>query len=270
MPELPEVETIVRGLRAPLVERTVTNARIRHRALYRRGSLTLRHLIDRKIESVERIGKNAMLRFSPSGLLVINLGMTGNLLVCRVDESPPGRNPKHLHVRIGLDHDLEIRYYDPRRFGHFYVAEQCDFATELNIGPDPFEADRRYLRAILEHRGAPIKALLLDQRILSGIGNIYADETLYHARVAPLNPGEAVARRAGTLLTSARAILHRAIEHGGSTLRDYRRHDGSRGAYQRFHAVYGREGSGCQRCGTAIRKIVVAGRGTHFCPRCQK
>jgi formamidopyrimidine-DNA glycosylase len=112
--------------------------------------------------------------------------------------------------------------------------------------------------------------LLLDQRIVSGIGNIYADETLFHAGIHPTKPGGEVADKGRVIIASARTILNRAIKHGGSTLRDYRKHDGSKGDFQRFHAVYGREGEKCVRCGSLIQKIVLAGRGTHLCPRCQR
>jgi formamidopyrimidine-DNA glycosylase len=269
MPELPEVETIVRGLRIPLTNRKVLRARLAYKTLYRDGSLSLRWLVDRTITSVERIGKNALIRFKPSGLLVINLGMTGRLVVDSSGDK--ARDARHLHGRIYLEDGVELRYYDPRRFGRFYIAEECDFVRDLHIGPDPFIAKSRYLEEALASRTAPIKALLLDQRLLSGIGNIYADETLFYLGMDPRTPGADASANSRSLLTSARTILNRAIKHGGSTLRDYRRHDGSRGSFQRFHAVYGRDGDRCIRCGKGIvRKIVIAGRGTHFCPRCQR
>lgn len=266
MPELPEVETIVRGLRGPLSRRKVLRARLTPKSLYRRGSLRIGWLVDRTIVSIDRVGKNAVFRFSPSGVMVVNLGMTGRLVI---GEPPAARKPKHLHGRIELQGGLELHYYDPRRFGHFYVAERCDFAHDLNVGPDAFAVTSRDLKNTWMARKASIKALLLDQRIVSGIGNIYADETLFHAGVDPRTPGKHAAKRTGRILSSARTILTRAIDHGGSTLRDYRKHDGTKGEFQNFHAVYGREGQKCIRCGTAITKIALAGRGTHFCSRCQ-
>jgi len=268
MPELPEVETIVRGLRKPLVGRKVVRARLAYRSLYRRGSLRLPWLVDRSITSVERVGKNAVFWFNPTGLMLVNLGMTGQLVLGddRTQRSPKS---KHLHGRLTFDNGMELRYFDARRFGHFYVAEHCDFARDLNIGPDPFVANTRYLKKTLVDRGASIKALLLDQRILSGIGNIYADEMLFYARIDPRTAGGATSESARKILTSARVILNRAIKHGGSTLRDYRKHDGSKGGFQSHHAVYGREGEHCIRCSSTIQKITLAGRGTHFCPNCQ-
>ncbi len=270
MPELPEVETIVRGLRAPLVGRRVLRTRLTHKSLYRSGSLALCRLVGRTVSSVERVGKNAVFRFDPSGLMLVNLGMTGRLVIHMRGTGSGAHRAKHLHVRIHFNDGLELRYYDARRFGHLYIAEQCDLETELNIGPDPFAAGARYLEKKLANRTASIKALLLDQRILSGIGNIYADETLFHAGIRPTRPGGEVADKARAIIASARTILKRAIKHGGSTLRDYRKHDGSKGDFQRFHAVYGRQGGECIGCGSLIQKITLSGRGTHFCPRCQK
>ena len=269
MPELAEVETIVRGLRGPLENRRVVRARLRPRSLYRKGSLRVSWLAGRTITRVERVGKNAVFRFDPAGIMTINLGMTGQLLLFSSNSAGGAPPAKHLHGRFHLEGDLELRYYDPRRFGYIYVAPSCDLAGELHIGPDPFQCDARHLRRKLEGRTAPIKSLLLSQRIVSGLGNIYADETLFDARVDPRTPGDRAAVKAARILTSARRILERAITHGGSTIRDYRRPDGTEGEAQQFHAVYGRNGEPCVRCGTPIKKIVLSGRGTHFCPSCQ-
>jgi formamidopyrimidine-DNA glycosylase len=215
MPELPEVETIVRGLRDPLTHRRVLRTRLAYKSLYRHGSLVMRWLVGRTIESVDRVGKNALFRFSPSGLMVVNLGMTGRLVVYSNGDNPLGYETKHLHGQIHLEDDLELRYYDARRFGHFYIAKQCDFARDLNIGPDPFVAGRRYLAEKLTNRSAPIKALLLDQRLLSGLGNIYADETLFYSGIDPRKPGGAARAKARVLLSNATSVLNRAIVSRG-------------------------------------------------------
>jgi formamidopyrimidine-DNA glycosylase len=164
----------------------------------------------------------------------------------------------------------ELRYYDPRRFGFFFVGTRGGLAKTLNIGPDPFQMKPKTLARILHNRTAPIKSLLLDQRIISGLGNIYVDEALFRAGMHPLTPGGRAAAGAGELLGNIRAVLKRAIRHGGTTFRNYRTHDGSKGAYQRRLAVYGREGERCRRCGGRIKRIVLGGRSTHFCPRCQQ
>jgi formamidopyrimidine-DNA glycosylase len=270
MPELPEIETIVRGLRPHLAGRRILRARLSPRALYRRGSLSVNRLVNRRVIGVERVGKNALFRFPRGAVMVINLGMTGRLLVCGVGDDPPEVDRRHLHGRFVLAGSRELRFYDARRFGHVYVAESCDFEKDLNIGPDALGIDEPDLRVKLRNRKASIKALLLDQRIISGIGNIYADETLFYSRIHPRTPGGAVAGHTGRLLESARRVLQDAIEQGGSTVRDYRKLDGSPGGFQRFHAVYGKGGAPCIRCGNSILRIVIGGRGTHFCPYCQE
>jgi formamidopyrimidine-DNA glycosylase len=268
MPELAEVETIVRGLRGPLVGRRVECARLRPRALYRRESRSVAWLSGRRITAVDRVGKNTVFRFDPPAAMVVNLGMTGQLIVARPGEAVPSGQRKYLHGRFRLDRGIELRYFDVRRFGFIYVTAGSDIVRELGIGPDPFEADAPGLARTLDGRSAPIKSLLLDQRIVSGIGNIYADEALFDARIDPRTPGGRV--DAGRLLASSRRILESAIAHNGSTIRDYRRPDGTKGDFQLFHAVYGREGEPCVRCRTPISKIVLSGRGTHFCPSCQR
>ena len=269
MPELPEVETIVRCLRRPLRYRTVVSASLRPAALYRKGSLRVGVLTGRAIAGVERAGKNAVFRFDPPAVMVVNLGMTGQLLLHPSCGRLPGASARHLHGRFALDGGTELRYYDIRRFGFIFVTREKDVPAVLGIGPDPFDAEASYLSEKLKGREAPIKTLLLDQRILSGVGNIYADEMLFDAGIDPRRSGGSVVRRAEALLSSARRILKSAIVHKGSTIRDYRRPDGSRGGFQHLHAVYARKGEPCVRCGEPVRKIVLGGRGTHFCPVCQ-
>ena len=270
MPELPEVETTVRQLKPHLPQRRIKNARLRHKSLYRTGSLGVRSLINRKITTVERIGKNILLRFYPSGLMVVNLGMTGQLLVCEAEEKLCGFNARHLHGRFTLDEDKELRYYDARRFGHLFIAEKCDFFEDLNIGPDPFQMKTTALKARLRGRKASIKSLLMDQRIISGLGNIYTDETLFYAKIDPRTASGRAAADCNRILSSAKRVLRQAIKHGGSTILSYRKQDGSNGAFQKFHAVYGRKDKSCIVCGTLIKKIVLSGRGTHLCPSCHR
>jgi formamidopyrimidine-DNA glycosylase len=270
MPELPEVETIVRGLETPLRGRRVTAARLARAGLYRPGSLGVGELVGREITSVERVGKNAVFRFGSTVLMTVNLGMTGRLTVSAAEDvDNPRRRGSHLHGRFRLDDGAELRYHDPRRFGYVYVARGCDFFRDLNIGPDPFGARPAALARALEGRSAAVKSILLNQRIVSGIGNIYADEILFDAGIDPRTAGEDAARHAGRILASARRVLKRAIAAGGSTIRDYRRSDGTPGEFQRRHAVYGRKGEPCVACGATIKKTVLCGRGTHFCPVCQ-
>lgn len=282
MPELPEVETIVRDLEKPLARRRVVRARLAPPTLYRRGSLSVRRLLGCTCVRVSRVGKNAVFFFEPLGVMVVNLGMTGRLIhVPPAGSAPsarfvvPGRvvspaGERHLHGRFLLDDGSELRYYDARRFGFVYVSRSSDVAGDLRIGPDPFEADGRYLARALRGRRSPVKSLLLDQKIISGLGNIYTDETLFAAGVDPRTRGGRAAGKSEIILSSARRVLERAIAGGGSTIRDYRKPDGSSGDFQRFHAVYARRGEPCLRCKTPIVRIVLSGRGTHFCPSCQR
>jgi len=270
MPELPEVESVVRGLAGPLGGRTILRARLTSRDLYRRGSRPLAGVVGSKIISVERLGKAILFQIeAPGPVLVVHLGMTGSLLLERRDDAR--RRRKHRHATIDLDDGTRVVYVDPRRFGFFWIGPGGDdLEGELNIGPDPFQMTARELRRRLGRRKAPIKSLLLNQRLISGLGNIYADEILFYARIHPLTPGSATSARAGVLLRQTRRILRKAIARGGTTIRDYRRTDGSAGEFQRQLAVYGREGEPCIRCGTAVRRTVVASRGTHYCPSCQE
>ena len=273
MPELPEVETVVRELRAHLPGRNIVRASLTAADLYRRGSGRISALAGAHIESVNRRGKAIIvtLRARPGkpDRLVVHLGMTG-----RLDWNPAvsraSRAISHLHARILFTDGSELRYIDPRRFGFIFVGSAQAVDETLRMGPDPFEIDSAALAAKLAKRTAPIKSLLLDQHIVSGLGNIYVDEALHGAKVHPLTTGARASTHASEILAEARAVLSRAILARGTTLRDYRRTDGSTGEFQIKLAVYGREGEKCPRCGSVVRKIVVSQRGTHFCPRCQR
>jgi formamidopyrimidine-DNA glycosylase len=268
MPELPEVESIVRDLKGPLDNRTVERARLTRRDLYRTGSGTLGSIAGSKITRVERFGKTILFRLEPAKALVIHLGMTGNITLSDDDETLPRR--KHRHAVIHTCGGPRLDYVDPRRFGFFWIGPLDGLGERLGIGPDPFEISAPALKRIFEKRSAPVKSLLMNQRLISGVGNIYADEILFRALIHPLTPGGLTTGRVGDLLREARVVLRRAIRHGGTTLRDYRRADGSTGRFRRRLAVYGREGEPCIRCGAAIQRIVANARSTHFCPNCQQ
>jgi len=278
MPELPEVETVVRLIAPRIAGRTITRAVLRPRSLYRTGSLPVAALAGGRVERVERLGKAIVVRMSGTrrgaDVLVFHLGMTGRLVDRTVakDARSAGavRAPRHRHGRFVFDDGNELWYVDPRRFGYVFVGPAEALRARLHIGPDPFEVTPRELAARLGGRRSPIKALLLDQRIVSGIGNIYPDEILHRAKIHPARAGDSVADRAADLLRAARAVLTRAIRHRGTTLRDYRTPDGRSGGFQDLLRVYGREGQRCPRCGAGVRRIVLAGRGTHFCARCQR
>jgi formamidopyrimidine-DNA glycosylase len=273
MPELPEVETIARGLEEVLPGRKVKSATLTAPDLYRAGSEPIRLLRGGTVVSVERMGKALLVRLrmakGPQRALVVHLGMTGRFVVPAPGIRPEAGVRKHRHGRIVFEDGGEIWYVDPRRFGYIFVGGMDGLRDTLNIGPDPFEIRPRMLAATLRHRSAPVKSLLLNQKLIAGLGNIYVDESLFGARVHPLTPGDAVAADAGELLAVIRRVLRRAIRHRGTTLRDYRTLDGESGAFQLRLSAYGREGEPCRRCSCPIERIVLGGRSTHFCPRCQ-
>ncbi|HEX5130997.1 MAG TPA: bifunctional DNA-formamidopyrimidine glycosylase/DNA-(apurinic or apyrimidinic site) lyase [Candidatus Krumholzibacteria bacterium] len=269
---MPEVENVVRRLAPVLPGREVTRARLTAPDLYRRDSRQIGTLVGVRLTVVERMGKAILIRGRRADgkraddvHVVVHLGMTGKLLwVPRTAPLEP-----HAHARIFFAGGGELRYVDPRRFGYFFIGDRRAIDASFDMGPDPFAMKAGELARALAGRRAPLKALLLDQRVVAGLGNIYVDELLFRCGIHPRTAGADAARDAARLLRAARVILKRAIESGGTTIRDYRRPDGSSGQFQRRLAVYGREGEGCLRCGSAVEKIVLAQRGTHFCPRCQ-
>jgi formamidopyrimidine-DNA glycosylase len=270
VPELPEVETVVRELRRKLPGAVITRAVVTAPDMYRRDSRDVSTLEGARVAGVERRGKAIVIRCETPGGdldLAVHLGMTGRLLWTARTQEPV---LPHLHARWGLSGGAELRLVDPRRFGYVLVGVPEAVHAALAIGPDALSITPAELARALRGRRAPIKALLLDQRIVAGLGNIYVDESLFWARVHPSTSGERAARRAREILSAARRVLARAIEARGTTLRDYRRPDGSTGEFQVRLRVYGREGEPCTRCRARIRRIEVGQRGTHFCPRCQR
>ena len=270
MPELPEVETVVRELRRRLPGAVITRAVVTAPDMYRRDSRDVSCLKGARVAAVERRGKAIIVRCeAESGAvdMAVHLGMTGQLLWTR---RASRTTLPHLHARWGLSGGAELRLVDPRRFGYVLVGAPEAVRASLAIGPDALSITVDELAAALRARRAPVKSLLLDQRIVAGLGNIYVDESLFLARVHPLTSGDRAARRAGEILTAARRVLASAIDARGTTLRDYRRPDGSTGEFQVKLRVYGRAGEACVRCRARIRKIEVGQRGTHFCPRCQR
>ncbi|MDX2154831.1 MAG: bifunctional DNA-formamidopyrimidine glycosylase/DNA-(apurinic or apyrimidinic site) lyase [Bryobacteraceae bacterium] len=260
MPELPEVETIVRTLRPVLTGRRVLSAAFPGpRALRGAPPPDLAGMV---VETVRRHGKFIVVGTN-GGLLVIHLGMTGKLLF----DAEPG---PYARAVFELDEGHRLVYDDIRQFGcvEWHRAGVPRFGR---LGPDPLEIGEVEFIAGLRARRAPVKAILLDQSFVRGIGNIYADEALFRARVHPRTRGvRLAAHRARSLFTAAREVLETAIRHRGSSISDYVDAGGNRGGFQLLHNVYGREAQPCRVCGTPIRRIVVAQRGTHYCPACQK
>jgi len=274
VPELPEVETVRRRI-APLVEgATIAGAEIVDPRLTRpvSPSLVADALVGERIAAVERRGKYLLWRLGSGRTLVVHLRMTGSLL-----HFPAGDLPADAYRRatLALDTGAAVGYRDVRRFGTWELLDDGHLRPYLasRLGPEPlgpsFTSAR--LARIVAGRRAPIKAVLLDQRRIAGIGNIYADEALWRARIHPRRPaGELDAAEIARLHRAVRAALRRGVELNGSTLRDYVTPDGEGGGMQHEFHVYGRLGEPCDRCGRPIERIVVGGRGTWLCPRCQE
>lgn len=259
MPELPEVETVVRTLAPRLTGHTILSARFTSRFVTPGNRARLaRQVAGRRIESVSRRGKFIVIRLD-QGELAVHLGMTGKLLTAGV-EGP------HTHGIFTLDGGV-LLYDDPRQFGRI----EWGAARTKKLGPEPLEVGLAQFSAALKKRKTRVKALLLNQTFLAGLGNIYVDEILFLAGVHPLAQASRLsAFRIAELHRAMVETLRLAIEHRGSSVSDYVDADGNRGDFQMLHRVYGREAEPCVACGAPIRKIVVAGRGTHYCTACQK
>jgi formamidopyrimidine-DNA glycosylase len=274
VPELPEVETVVRDLRPCLSGRRLASVRRTSRhALRRRWRPAWNAAVaGQQIESVTRRGKWILVALANEAVLVIHLGMTGQLTV--VPAASP--RPDHTHLIFDLDDgEQQLRFRDIRRFGSvtLFPTRQAleDFFAAARLGPEPFDVPVRYWRACLLSSKRCLKAVLLDQSVVAGVGNIYADESLFEARLHPArlacNVNDAEADR---LRRAVAAVLRRAIERRGSSIRNYVDGSGAQGGYQTEFRVYDRTGEPCPRCGAAIECRRLAGRSSHFCPRCQK
>lgn len=269
MPELPEVETIRRSLR-PIVGQRIEAVEVTQPRLRRYiGDNFAGQLIGRTIATIDRRGKYLLFRLSGEQCLLAHLGMTGALLL-----QPQGVPPRpHDHVRFQLSGGQQLTYNDPRRFGLLRVGSENEFAELTNIGPDP-SSDAFSLEQFMtlaRGRKRPVKNLLMDQRVLGGIGNIYANEILFRARIRPGRQSRRLTRRQLTaLLHATRTVLRSAIRLGGSSISDYRDSAGKPGYFQLRLRVYDRTGKPCPQCRTPIRRTVYAGRSSFYCPRCQQ
>jgi formamidopyrimidine-DNA glycosylase len=288
MPELPEVETIRRGLAPRLVGRTVKGFVFGDPKILKCDASELaERLTGSKVEALERRGKYLVFDLGRH-YLIVHLGMSGRLTLRSLDgDSPLPRPPgasepvaglpdKHTHLAILFDNGYSLLFRDPRKFGRVVLLPH---ETERlvsyfsRLGVEPLSEDYRlevFLKS-LGRRIAPVKALLLDQRTVAGVGNIYADEALFEAGVHPARRARNLRRYEKVRLFEALPkVLEKGIRFGGTSLRDYVDSAGEAGSFQGELAVYGRDGEPCRRCGSVIRRIVVRGRGTHFCPTCQK
>jgi formamidopyrimidine-DNA glycosylase len=290
MPELPEVETIARGLNqrvsgdviesiwlgekpeplkspAPQIAAAVEHTRIL--GVRRIG----KHIVFDLVR-VERAPSPAKRRTSypppklprpeTTSQFIVHLGMSGRLQVC----DPQSEIVKHTHAIAKLASGRELRFVDPRRFGRLSVAARGDFAA---AGIEPLEASLEHFIPLFRGRKTPIKSALLNQKLLRGVGNIYADESLFRSKIRPRRRSSSLTREElGRLFSAVQKVLREAIAAGGSSISDYVDSDGEEGFFQFKHRVYGREGKHCLVCKTPIKRIVIAGRSSHYCPKCQK
>jgi len=265
MPELPEVETVVRDLRPLLPGRRIERVELGRRQVLKSSPRKIVAILEGAIvENIERWGKHIVLRVT-NGWWRIHLGMSGRLVVQAASEP----RVKHTHGVFTLDTGDELRFTDPRMFGAIEVSR--DLPKGLGkLGPEPLEISREEFVQKLRSRRSRLKALLLDQTFVRGVGNIYADESLFRARLHPKAIGARVtAERAAALHTALQQVLRRAIDGRGSSVRDYVDGRGEAGRFQFEHLVYGRAGEKCTRCKSVLRGTVVAGRTTCYCPTCQ-
>jgi len=282
MPELPEVETLVRGLRAHLTGRRIVAVRLGKTDFIDDPAALERDLPGKRIQAVDRYGKFLLLRLEPPDeapkettegadgccSLVVHLGMTGRL----TPQHPDQPVALHTHVFFRLDDGRELRYTDIRRFGRLALLQEAALEGFFRkLGLDPLEASEEEFRRRLAGRRARIKALLLDQHVFRGMGNIYCDESLWRARIHPARHATRLSsEQVKRLCESIHDVLSEAIRLRGSSVSNYVDAEGQPGSYQQRHRVYQREGKGCFRCGEKIRRLIVAGRSSYFCPRCQR
>jgi formamidopyrimidine-DNA glycosylase len=282
MPELPEVETVRRGLEPVLVGNAF--ARVEQRRPDLRFPLPkdfAMRLSGRRIEALDRRAKYLLARLDDGEVLVMHLGMTGRFSINGSATKPP---PKHEHIVFHLGDGTAVRYSDTRRFGLMDLVPAATLDSHAlfkGLGVEPLSEalTPEWLAARLKGKANSIKAALVDQRLIAGLGNIYAGEALYRAGISPLRLAGSLATKSGkptkkteALVAAVKAVLDDAIKAGGSTLRDYKRADGRLGRFQHRFKVYGREGKPCPRkgCGGTVRRVVQGGRSTFYCPTCQR
>lgn len=269
MPELPEVETSRRGIEPHLVGATILHAIVRNARLRWPVSHEIHSLSDQPVLSVQRRAKYLLLEL-PKGWIIIHLGMSGSLRVLP-EELPPA---KHDHVDLVMSNGKILRYTDPRRFGAWLWSSDLTASNVLaHLGPEPlsdaFSAE--YLFEKSRGKKTPVKPWLMDNKLVVGVGNIYASESLFAAGIIPDRPAQALTQEEAALLVKTiKAVLLRSIEQGGTTLRDFLQTDGKPGYFAQELQVYGRAGEPCRVCGTPILSSKHAQRSTFYCPQCQQ
>jgi formamidopyrimidine-DNA glycosylase len=269
MPELPEVETVARGLQKHVAGDIIETVWIgnRHQPLKSSPDEIAAMLEGSRIQQARRVGKHIAIDLARNGeqigQWIVHLGMTGRVLIT----SPDVAIDKHTHLIAKLHSGRELRYIDPRMFGKLAVTRETFQAP----GSEPLDIGFEIFANLFRKRKTPIKSALLNQSLLSGVGNIYADESLARAGIRPRRRASSLTRNDFKRLYDAlKKVLNEAIKLGGSSVSDYVGAEGEKGFFQIKHLVYGREGQPCRKCKTPIKRIVISGRSSHFCPNCQK
>ena len=286
MPELPEVETIARGLQRHVAGDVIEAVWIGNKPepLKSPAREIARVLEGAKVVSARRVGKHLVIdlerlaassrppgrprrpspRHSGTAQWIVHLGMTGSLVIA----APEAPTEPHTHLIATLRSGRELRFVDPRRFGRLQVSYGAQFET---TGREPLDVGREIFSALFRGRKTPIKSALLNQKLLAGIGNIYADESLFRAGIRPRRQAASLSRaELARLYEAVQQVLNEAITAGGSSVSDYVNAEGDAGMFQFAHRVYGREGEQCIVCGSPIKRVVIAGRSSHWCSQCQK
>lgn len=273
MPELPEAETIVRGLRTAIIGEHIRRVEVIHGDILRQPKAEfVRGVKGCRIDAIGRRGKNVLIRLEGDRVIAVNLGMSGRLLPFAALPRGDAR-PGHPAVRFRFESGALLVFDDTRRFGTVEAFTDDEWrARSARMGPEPLDSEYRAqdLFAVLQHSRAPARSWLLDQKKIAGVGNIYANEALYFAGVHPQREARQIRRpEAVALHRSVRRVLRNAIRAGGTTIRDYRNAEGGRGEYARQLYVYGRDGDPCLKCQSLICRIVFANRSAFYCPTCQ-
>lgn len=272
MPELPEVETTVRGIRPDLVGRTIENMWFDwSKGIATPDPTTFSHRIEgQKIEVVTRRAKYIVIHLT-SATLLVHLKMTGRLYI--VPNESENHADKWVHFRFQLDNDHQLRFSDSRKFGRVYLVDHMDEITG-DLGPEPLsdEFSLKVFQIAVQKRTGVLKSLLLNQRFVAGVGNIYADEALHQSHIHPTRSADSLTNKeTKALYLAIRDVLQKAIDREGASINWYRKPDGVKGKAQNFLLAYGRAGESCLTCQTGIiEKITVGQRSTHYCPNCQK
>lgn len=274
MPELPEVETTRRGLALKLEGRRIDRIEARRPDLrFPLPADFAARIRGRRVEALDRRAKYILIRLEGGLVWLVHLGMSGRMLL---RQGWPNDIGPHDHVLFGTDEGWSVTFNDARRFGMMDLIEPADFASHRmlsGLGPEPLEDafTAAVLQAALKDRKAPMKAALLDQTLVAGLGNIYVCEALFRAGIDPRKPaGKVKPERIAKLVPAIKAVLREAVKAGGSSLRDYVQSDGELGYFQTRFRVYDREGEACTACGRPVRRIVQSGRSTFYCGSCQR